>query len=164
MSVQIIEKSGKPEYAVIPYAEYQALLEMAREDESIPAAVSERLVLGDEHPLKVWREYRGYTQESLGAKAGIGKSYVSQIEAGTKTGSTKVLRALAKALQIAGESWDVWFDGDGTSEDFMASRELFPTDIPIDSQCFLPYRTPTVNFFYGDLRLYTPCLQLMHIR
>ena len=87
MSVQIIEKSGKPEYAVIPYAEYQALLEMAREDESIPAAVSERLVLGDEHPLKVWREYRGYTQESLGAEAGIGKSYVSQIEAGTKTGA-----------------------------------------------------------------------------
>jgi transcriptional regulator with XRE-family HTH domain len=41
-----------------------------------------------------------YTQESLGAKAGIGKSYVSQIEAGTKTGSTKVLRALAKALQV----------------------------------------------------------------
>lgn len=39
------------------------------EDESIPAAVSERLVLGDEHPLKVWREYRGYTQELLGVEA-----------------------------------------------------------------------------------------------
>ncbi len=118
MSVQIIEKSGKPEYAVIPYAEYQELLEMAQEardiqnadvamaelsagkDESISAAIAERLVLGDEHPLKVWREYRGYTQESLGTEAGIGKSYVSQIEAGTKTGSTKVLRALAKALQV----------------------------------------------------------------
>ncbi len=118
MSVQIIEKSGKPEYAVIPYAEYQELLEMAQEardiqdadvamaelsagvDESIPAAIAERLVMGDEHPLKVWREYRGYTQESLGTEAGIGKSYVSQIEAGTKTGSTKILRALAKALQV----------------------------------------------------------------
>ena len=55
---------------------------------------------GDEHPLKIWREYRGYTQESLGTEAGIGKSYVSQIEAGTKTGSTKVLRAIAKALQV----------------------------------------------------------------
>jgi len=118
MSVQIIEKSGKPEYAVIPYAEYQELLEMAQEardiqdadsamaelsageDESIPAAIAERLIMGNEHPLKVWREYRGYTQESLGTEAGIGKSYVSQIEAGTKTGSTKVLSALAKTLQV----------------------------------------------------------------
>ncbi len=118
MSVQIIEKSGKPEYAVIPYAEYQELLEMAQEardiqdadsamaelsageDESIPAAIAERLIMGNEHPLKVWREYRGYTQESLGTEAGIGKSYVSQIEAGTKTGSTKVLSALAKALKV----------------------------------------------------------------
>jgi DNA-binding XRE family transcriptional regulator len=118
MSVQIIEKSGKPEYAVIPYAEYQELLEMAQEardiqdadsamaelsageDESIPDAIADRLIMGNEHPLKVWREYRGYTQESLGTEANIGKSYVSQIEAGTKTGSTKVLRALAKALQV----------------------------------------------------------------
>ncbi|AHI32150.1 MULTISPECIES: helix-turn-helix domain-containing protein [Marinobacter] len=118
MSVQIIEKSGKPEYAVIPYAEYQELLEMAQdardtqdadaakaellagEDECIPAAIARRLVLGEEHPLKVWREYRGFTQELLGIEAGIGKSYVSQIEAGAKTGSTKVLSALAKALEV----------------------------------------------------------------
>ncbi len=118
MSVQIIEKAGKPEYAVIPYAEYQELLEMAQEagdlrdagramaelesgeDESIPATIAQRLVSGDEHPLKVWREYRGFTQESLGASAGIGKSYVSQIEAGTKTGSTKVFKALAEALRV----------------------------------------------------------------
>jgi DNA-binding XRE family transcriptional regulator len=118
MSVQIIEKSGKPEYAVIPYAEYQQLLEMAEEagdlrdadlamtevsageDEIIPAAVAKRLVSDDEHPLKVWREYRGYTQKSLGAEAGIGKSYLSQIELGTKTGSTKILRTLAKALHV----------------------------------------------------------------
>jgi DNA-binding XRE family transcriptional regulator len=118
MSVQIIEKSGKPEYAVIPYAEYQELLEIAQdardiqdadaalaalstgEDEAIPASVVARLLSGDEHPLKIWREYRGYTQESLGNEAGIGKSYVSQIEAGSKTASTKVLGALARALQV----------------------------------------------------------------
>ncbi len=118
MSVQIIEKSGKPEYAVIPYAEYQELLEMAQdardiqdadaalaalstgEDEAIPGLIATRLLLGDEHPLKIWREYRGYTQESLGKVAGIGKSYVSQIEAGSKTASTKVLKALAKALRV----------------------------------------------------------------
>ena len=118
MSVQIIEKSGKPEYAVIPYAEYQELLTMAQdardiqdadaalaalstgEDEAIPGSVATRLLSGDEHPLKIWREYRGFTQESLGNEAGIGKSYVSQIEAGAKMGSTQVLGALAKALKV----------------------------------------------------------------
>lgn len=118
MNVQIIEKSGKPEYAVIPYAEYQELLTMAQdaldiqdadaalaalstgEDEAIPASVVARLLSGDEHPLKIWREYRGYTQQSLGKEAGIGKSYVSQIEAGAKMGSTQVLGALAKALKV----------------------------------------------------------------
>lgn len=72
----------------------------AENDESIPATIVARLLAGDEHPLKVWREYRGYTQESLGKEAGIGKSYVSQIEAGSKTASTKVLGALAKALRL----------------------------------------------------------------
>ena len=38
MSVQIIEKSGKPEYAVIPYAEYQELLEMAQDARDIQDA------------------------------------------------------------------------------------------------------------------------------
>jgi len=70
------------------------------EDEAIPASVVARLLAGDEHPLKVWREYRGYTQESIAKEAGIGKSYVSQIEAGSKTVSTKVLGAIAKALQV----------------------------------------------------------------
>ena len=93
MSVQIIEKSGKPEYAVIPYAEYQELLEMAQdardiqdtdvamaelragEIDTIPEAIAKRVVSGEEHPLKVWRKYCGCTQEALGAAAGIGKSY-----------------------------------------------------------------------------------------
>lgn len=130
MAVQIIEKSGKPECAVIRYAENQALLEMVEDvrdlqdvqsaiaemaaegDEAIPAKVAERLVAGDEHPLRVWREYRGYTQESLGAEAGIGKSYVPQIEAGNKTGSTRILNALAKAL--------------GADIEDLLSNELYP--------------------------------------
>ena len=70
------------------------------EDEAIPGSVATRLLSGDEHPLKIWREYRGFTQESLGNEAGIGKSYVSQIEAGAKMGSTQVLGALAKALKV----------------------------------------------------------------
>jgi DNA-binding XRE family transcriptional regulator len=118
MSAQIIEKEGKPEYAVIPYSEYEQLLDLAEsaqdqmdgkialgelargEDEVIPGEVVDRFLEGKEHPLKIWREYRGLTQETLGRNAEVGKSYISQIEAGKKVGSAKVLRALAVALRV----------------------------------------------------------------
>lgn len=117
MSVQIIEKNGVPEYAVIPYEEYRALVEQAEEaqdlrdaeaalrsieegEEIIPEAVVERLLSGDEHPIKVWREYRSLTQQALGEQAGVGKSYICQLEARTKTGSTQVVKALAEALNV----------------------------------------------------------------
>lgn len=35
MSIQIIEKNGVPEYAVIPYEEYQRLLEQAEEAQDL---------------------------------------------------------------------------------------------------------------------------------
>ncbi|WP_273204777.1 helix-turn-helix domain-containing protein [Marinobacter subterrani] len=118
MNAQIIEREGKPEYAVVPYSEYLELLALAEDardvadaqaamkelaagdDETIPAEVAARLITGDEHPLKVWREYRGLTQETLGNAAGVGKSYISQIENTGKTASTKVLKALALALEV----------------------------------------------------------------
>ena len=117
MSVQVIEKNGVPEYAVIPYKEYQRLVEKAEEaqdltdaeaavraieegEETVPEAVVERLLSGEEHPIKVWREYRGLTQEILGERAGVGKSYISQLEARSKSGSTRVIKALADALGV----------------------------------------------------------------
>ena len=117
MNVQIIERDGHPEWAVVPYEEYVALLDRLEEaedlraydeakaelaaghDEAIPAAVVARLSNG-ESPLRVWREYRGLTQRALAEAAGVGKSYVCQLEAGAKTGSVKVLRALAVALDL----------------------------------------------------------------
>lgn len=117
MSVQIIEKNGVPEYAVIPYKEYQRLVEQAEEaqdltdaqaavraieagEETIPEEVVERLLSGEQHPIKVWREYRGLTQETLGERAGVGKSYISQLEARSKSGSTRVIKALAGVLGV----------------------------------------------------------------
>ncbi|MEX0606050.1 MAG: helix-turn-helix transcriptional regulator [Marinobacter sp.] len=118
MSAQIIEREGKPEYAVLPYTEYLELLELvedvqdavdAREamlelasdkDEAIPAEIVSRLIAGNEHPLKIWREYRELTQEALDNAAGVGKSYTSQIEAGSKSGSARVLKSLSETLGV----------------------------------------------------------------
>ncbi len=115
--VQIIERNGEPEYAVLPIEEYRRLLELAEEaeeiragnrakaelaaseDELVPAGVVERLFSG-KSPVAVWREYRGLTQERLAREAGVGKSYISQIESGKKTGSVTVLKRIARALQV----------------------------------------------------------------
>lgn len=115
--VQIIERDGEPEYAVVPIALYRRLLalaedaediaaadramgELARgEDEIVPGDIAHRLLAG-ENPLRVWREHRGLTQEELAAAAGVGKSYVSQIEAKKKPGSVAVLQRLAGALGL----------------------------------------------------------------
>jgi DNA-binding XRE family transcriptional regulator len=111
--VQIIERDGKPEYAVVPFEEFDRLRKladamedirdfdaaMADEGENVPHAVMLRLV-GGEPPLRVWREFRGLTQSTLAQRAGVDKTYISQIESGHKTGSVKVLRRLADALEV----------------------------------------------------------------
>lgn len=101
MSAQIIEREGVPEDAQDSADAREAQRELANgEDETVPADIVARLIAGDEHPLKIWREYRGLTQETLGNAASVGKSYISQIEAGSKTGSAKVLRILAETLGV----------------------------------------------------------------
>lgn len=116
MTVQIIEKDGRPEWAVIAYDDYRALLErseavadaavydralaaVAAGEELVPATVVDRL-LGGKNPIRVWREHRGLTQDSLARQIGITKSYLSQLEGGKRVGSAQVLQRLAAALRV----------------------------------------------------------------
>jgi len=116
--IQIIERDGKPEWAILPYDDYLQLIEQAElledirdfdsinaaiergEEELIPAEVV-NAILDDKNPVKVWREYRGLTQQQLADAAEISKPYLSQIETGKRTGTTNVLSAIAKALDIS---------------------------------------------------------------
>ncbi len=117
--VQIIRKAGKPEYAVVPYEDYRRLVALAEDaedlraaeqaaaelaagkDELIPDEVVERLLSGEVHPLRVWREHRGLSQEALAERVGVGASYISQIEAGRREGSVRVLRRIAATLGVS---------------------------------------------------------------
>jgi DNA-binding XRE family transcriptional regulator len=113
MSIQVIEKEGKPEFAVLPFEEYETLLERledledardlqeyrANPGESFPAAFAERLLEG-EYPIKLWREFRGMTQSGLAEKGKVTVAHISQIENGKRECSVKLLRSLAKALNI----------------------------------------------------------------
>lgn len=117
MKAQIIERDGKPEYAVIPYADYLRMLEILEDkaDERVVAEFQEaysagreflipaeilRRELDGESPIKVWREYRGLTQQELADKAGISKPYLSQIESGKRQGTVETLAAVARALDV----------------------------------------------------------------
>lgn len=118
MTAQIIEKNGKPEYAVVPITEYQQLLEVAEDldeliafdsavremeagyDELVPQGIAKRLVSGNERPLKIWREYRGLTQTDLAAQAGLSQAQIAQMESGKREGKVLVLRKLADVLKI----------------------------------------------------------------
>ena len=117
MSVQFIEKDGRPEWAVVPYEEYQRLLTdsemlqdvrdydaaklaIANGEELIPSKVTYALLDG-ENPLRVWRKYRGLTQQQVARAAGISKPYLSQLELGRRKGTAEVLQAIAKVLNVS---------------------------------------------------------------
>ncbi len=117
MSVQVIKKNGKPEWAVVPYEDYQRLLEdaemlqdireydeaklsIAKGEELIPSEVT-YAILDGQNPIRVWREYRGMTQQEVAEKAGISKPYLSQLESGQRKGTTEVLSAVARALNVS---------------------------------------------------------------
>lgn len=70
------------------------------EEEMIPASLMRALVNG-ERPLRLWREYRGLTLQTLADRVGISKSYLSQIETGDRDGSIDVMKRLAAALDVS---------------------------------------------------------------
>ncbi len=117
MSVQVIERNGQPEWAILPYEDYLRLVEQAEmgediqdydtvksavesgDEEVLPGEVVYALADG-ENPVKVWREYRKLTQQQLAVTTGISGPYLSQIETGKRKASTKVLVSIADALQV----------------------------------------------------------------
>lgn len=72
---------------------------VATPQEFIPASMVERMLKG-ESPVRVYREYRGFTQEVLADKAGISKPFLSQIENGARSPSLATAKKLAKALNL----------------------------------------------------------------
>lgn len=51
-------------------------------------------------PIRVWREHRDLSQRQLAELAGISTPYLSQLEAGKREASQRVIRRLAKALRV----------------------------------------------------------------
>jgi DNA-binding XRE family transcriptional regulator len=117
MTVQVIEKNGRPEWAVIPYEQYERFVEaqemlddvkafdaakqqIAGGEELVPSTVTYAILDGG-NPIRVWRTYRGLTQQQLADRVGISKPYLSQLESGKRAGTTVVMNAVAQALGLS---------------------------------------------------------------
>ncbi len=117
MSVQIIEKNGKPEWAVIPFKEYQKLQETLEDAEdimdiessikamqdgrevTIPGEVTFAILDGTS-PIRAWREHKNIKMNELSKKVGISPAYLSQIENNKRNPTIDTLKVIARKLNI----------------------------------------------------------------
>jgi DNA-binding XRE family transcriptional regulator len=117
MNVQIIEKNGKPEWAVISYSEYQKLQEALEDVEDIkdiennvkamqegaetavPGEVTFAILEGTS-PIRAWREYRQIKMNELAKNIGVSAAYLSQIENDKRNPTVNTLKAVARELSI----------------------------------------------------------------
>jgi len=100
-------------FVTIPVAELEALMRRVEDaedrrsietalknpDDALPAESVERMIAG-ESPLRIFREHRGLTLQALADQAGVGKSHLSQIENGKKSGSIDIYAKLADILDV----------------------------------------------------------------
>ena len=100
---QIIISEGKPAFAVIPWEEYQSLLNnTAKEDDSdflFPNEVVKANARGD-CLIKAWREYLGFTQKKLAEKTGMKQSAIARIESSSTLPRKSTLKKLAQVMDI----------------------------------------------------------------
>ncbi len=117
MKAQLIEKDGKPEFAVISYEDYQHFLDLLEDeaDSRVVADFHEKYIVGKEFlipgeiirrelagesPIKLWREHRSLTQQELAKRVGISKPYLSQLETGKRQGTVETISAVARELDV----------------------------------------------------------------
>ena len=98
---QIIEKDGKPAFAVIPYDEFLKLIR--DEERTIPHEVVGLVVKKGMNLVKAWRTYLGMTQAEIAKKANITQAALSQMEKKNNELRSATLEKLADAMGLSVE-------------------------------------------------------------
>ena len=98
-AVQILrDAGGHPAYAVIPFAEYQALIRNRPTIEpSIPLEVVDKALAQECSAARAWREHLELTQAEVAKRMGITQGSYAQLEARKgirKSSREKIARAL----------------------------------------------------------------------
>jgi DNA-binding transcriptional regulator YiaG len=115
MNIQVISRDGEPEYAVLPWAHYQALLRAAGREPDTAAGIETGTETGPEQvataaaadlpslsQLGALRQAKGLEVAQLARTVGISPSYLDLIESGTREPDAAIRRSLAWELGIAG--------------------------------------------------------------
>jgi DNA-binding XRE family transcriptional regulator len=105
--VIIRDPKGRPTHVVLPLSEWERLCEQAalaridelRTHDTIPDEQAGRILDG-EHPLKVFREWRGLSQSQLAERAGLRQPTIALLEGGKRRGTVLQMRKLAEALNL----------------------------------------------------------------
>ena len=108
MDLQVISRDGEPEYAVLPWAQYQALLKAAGRagllvstPDALPSAAPEGERPGLDE-LRALRLAKGLEVAQLARTVGISPSYLELIESGSRNPDAAIKRSLAWELGVAG--------------------------------------------------------------
>jgi DNA-binding XRE family transcriptional regulator len=107
MNVQVISRDGEPEYAVLPWAQYQSLLKAAglsAQAAPVEAPVRPPAVTVPLSEMRALREGLNLSLEQLARSVGISPHYLKQIENAEREAGEPILRPLARALGVAGWS------------------------------------------------------------
>ncbi|MBL4871167.1 MAG: helix-turn-helix domain-containing protein [Robiginitomaculum sp.] len=69
------------------------------DEEPLPADLVRRMV-ASESPIRVFRTYRGLTQQVLADATNVPKTTINELETGRKDGSIKTLSRIAEVLNV----------------------------------------------------------------
>lgn len=113
------------EMIVIPRKEYDRLIRIAGDEEAlldamdsaaakaqiakikagkvalIPHAVVKAIVVDRTHPVRAFREHKGWTAEQLAKKSKLARAAITHIETRQRKGTVEAYKAIAKAFGVS---------------------------------------------------------------
>ncbi|MFA7895124.1 helix-turn-helix domain-containing protein [Pseudomonas putida] len=110
MDIQVISRDGQPEYAVVPWEDYQALLKAAGQApantpvESPVEETASHAALPAFSEVGAIRRDKGIAAEHLARNVGVSPAYLAMIESGERQPDAAIRRALAWHLGVPGWS------------------------------------------------------------
>ena len=116
MEAQVLQLNGM-KYAVLPYESYAKMIEILEDARDIADAkeIAARIergegeyfpsevvnaILDGENKIKIFREYRGITQEALAEKINKSVVMIRKLENRSSDGSISTIKAISNALKV----------------------------------------------------------------
>lgn len=99
MQYDLLHIQGKP-FVLVPLHDYRSMSAESLQSSALPDHIKDALAARTEHPVKTLRKFYGLTQDELAGRSNISRSYLTEIETGSKEGSLKTMKALAEALDV----------------------------------------------------------------